>query len=369
MMYLFIHGGQHMNKLLIRFSVVSLAVAGLMYGCGDSSDTPMEPSFTQSTIAQSECGEDQFLVALGPVLAAWEDSLETWQARGDILNTAPVFDEEGDVGDHIDELADVLTQWKTALNDTLVNAGLDSVATFDPDTTSQQVYLTGLSTMLGSWRTDLDTAHGSAFLPAPPVFAADVTAPVIVCPGDTVITCATSETVELDFDFGITDDCDSEPTVVIDGPDDNQFPVGETEVTVTATDVTGNESSCTFTVTVEAADPPVITDLDASPNVLWPPNHRWVTVRLDAELEDESDNPCGGDIDWDIVDVESDEDDHGSSPDWQILDDTSLRLRAERLGSGNGREYTITLRAQNGVGEDERTVRVFVPHDQGNGRH
>ena len=360
----FIYGGLHMTKLLIRVSVIALAVAGFMYGCGDSSDPPMQPEFTQSTFAQSECGEDQFLVALGPVLAAWDDSIETWQARGDILNTAPVFDEEGDVGDHIDNLAGVLVQWETALNDTLVNAGLDSVATFDPDTTLTQDYLTGLSTMLGSWKTDLDAAHGSAFLPAPPVFAADATAPVIACPGDTVITCAGSETVELDFDFGISDDCDSEPTVVIDGPEDNQFPVGETEVTVTATDATGNESTCTFTVTVEAADPPVITDLDASPNVLWPPNHRWVTVSLDADVE----NPCDLDIDWDIVDIESNEDDHGAgntSPDWAIVDDTHVRLRAERSGHGSGREYTITLRAETEAGEDERTVRVFVPHDRG----
>ena len=354
-----------MNRLLIRLGVTALAMVGLMYGCGDSSDSPTEPAYTRAIFAQSECGEDQFLVALSPVLATWEDSIETWQARGDILTTAPVFT-DGDVGAHLDALSDVLTQWETALNDTLVNAGVDSVAAFDPGTTNHQDYLTGLSSTLASWQTDIDAAHGGAFLPAPPVFAADETAPVIECPGDTLITCAGEDTLEIDFDIGVTDDCDSEPDVVIDGPEGNRFPVGETEVTVTATDSSGNESSCSFTVTVEAGEPPVITDLEAEPNVLWPPNHKWVLVRLDPEVE----NPCDLEIDWDIVDVESNESDNGTgdgntSPDWQIVDDTHLRLRAERSGNGSGREYTITLRAETDAGEDERTVRVFVPHDRG----
>lgn len=356
-----------MNKLLIRLGVTVVAAAALMYGCGESSDSPTGAAFNQSLRAQSECGEDQFLTALSPVLAVWEDSIETWQGRGDILTTPPVFTGGTGVGEHLDQLSDVLTQWEATLNDSIVSADLDSVAVFDPATSHHQDYLAGLSTLLASWKTTLDTVHGSAFLPAPPVFAADETAPVIECPGDTLITCADSSGIDLALDITVTDDCDAEPDIVIDGPGNNHFPVGETEVTITATDSSGNESSCTFTVTVEAGAPPEITGLEAEPNVLWPPNHKWVSVRLDAELE----NPCDMPVDWDIVEVTCNEADHGAgntSPDWMITGDRTLKLRAERSGSGSGREYTIRLRAGTDVGDDERTVRVFVPHDRGRGR-
>ena len=100
-----------MNKLLVRLAVTGIAVAALMYGCSESSDSPMESAFNQSMLrAQSECGEDIFLTALSPVLAAWEDSIETWQNRGDILTTAPVFTGETTVGDHLDELEEDLDE-------------------------------------------------------------------------------------------------------------------------------------------------------------------------------------------------------------------------------------------------------------------
>lgn len=356
-----------MNRLLVRLGAVALMVAALGYACSKSTDSPTQPAFNQAIVlAQSECGEDQFLTALSPVLAAWEDSIETWQGDGDILDSPPVFTGETTVGAHLDELSNVLTQWETTLNDSLASAVLDTVAAFDPATTNHQDYLAGLSSMLAAWKTALDTAHGSAFLPAPPVFARDTTAPVIECPADTVITCADPDGVDIEFDIHVTDDCQAEPTVVIDGPDGDHFPVGETEVTVTASDSSGNESTCTFTVTVQAADPPEITDLEAEPNVLWPPNHKWVTVRLDAEL----DNPCDMPVEWRVVEVTCNEPENGTGdgdtgPDWIIGEGRTLKLRAERAGSGSGREYTVRLRAESDAGDDEATIRVFVPHDMG----
>ena len=44
----------------------------------------------------------------------------------------------------------------------------------------------------------------------------------------------------------------------------------------------------------------------------------------------------------------------------------ALNLRAERLGSGNGRVYTITVTCTNGVNPNaSQSVAVIVPHDQG----
>ena len=48
---------------------------------------------------------------------------------------------------------------------------------------------------------------------------------------------------------------------------------------------------------------------------------------------------------------------------------TTVLLRAERSGNGDGRVYTITYTATTplGVGCVNQTVKVGVPHDQGKG--
>ncbi len=60
---------------------------------------------------------------------------------------------------------------------------------------------------------------------------------------------------------------------------------------------------------------------------------------------------------------------HGSghtSPDWIVLDDHHVLLRAERMGNGNGRIYTITITCidSGGVSSSD-SVTVTVLHDQG----
>ena len=59
---------------------------------------------------------------------------------------------------------------------------------------------------------------------------------------------------------------------------------------------------------------------------------------------------------------------NGDEPiDWQIIDNHRLKLRAERAGSGDGRIYTITIRATDAAGNvSTQTVTVAVPHDRSN---
>jgi hypothetical protein len=54
-------------------------------------------------------------------------------------------------------------------------------------------------------------------------------------------------------------------------------------------------------------------------------------------------------------------------PEWIVVDAHHVQLRAERLGSGDGRIYTITITCTNDTNKKSSTqsVTVLVPHDQG----
>ena len=107
----------------------------------------------------------------------------------------------------------------------------------------------------------------------------------IECPDDITVSCAPEEGVEVEYDVEVTGGCDGDPVVTSVPESGSVFPVGETTVTSTARDSEGNETTCTFTVTVEAGEAGEISDVHASPSILWPPNHRWVNIRLDVEME------------------------------------------------------------------------------------
>jgi hypothetical protein len=109
--------------------------------------------------------------------------------------------------------------------------------------------------------------------------------------------------------------------------------------------------------------PPTITSLTASPNVLWPPNHKMVPVTLSAVVS----NGCGV-VSCKIISVTSSEpiDPDG---DWQITGDLTLSLTAERIASRlgliGGRVYTITVQCTDASNNSTtKTVTVLVPRDQ-----
>jgi hypothetical protein len=114
------------------------------------------------------------------------------------------------------------------------------------------------------------------------------------------------------------------------------------------------------------ATPPSLS-VTASPNLLWPPNHKYVTVKTTVNVSDNADpSPM-----WNLVSVTSNEPDDGlgdgdTSNDIVIVDNVTFKLRAERSGSGDGRIYTITYRATDACGNPTVTsVIVTVPHSRG----
>lgn len=146
------------------------------------------------------------------------------------------------------------------------------------------------------------------------------------------------------------------------------LPEGANMVTLTATDSAGNETIMDAFVTVEDTVAPVITSASTSVNRLSPPNHKLVPVRVTASVTD----ACGPTT-WEIVYVRSNQPVNGkgdgnTSPDWKIVDDHNVLLRAERSGNDKGgRIYTIGIRATDDAGNQSavKTVTVTVPHNQG----
>lgn len=109
---------------------------------------------------------------------------------------------------------------------------------------------------------------------------------------------------------------------------------------------------------------PVIGDLSSAPNVLWPPNHDMVPVTVNYTATDDCDPApvCS-------LSVSSNEGGGGgsgnTSRDWQVLNAHEVDLRAERMGAGDGRFYTITVDCKDGMSlSSSSMVTVSVPHNK-----
>jgi len=104
---------------------------------------------------------------------------------------------------------------------------------------------------------------------------------------------------------------------------------------------------------------PVITDTSATPDVLWPPNGKFVDVSI--AYTDTSNCPATCKLS-----VTSNEPADGGG-DSIIVNATHVELRAERHRKGAGRIYTITITCTNDTNQKSSSndVAVFVPHDQG----
>ena len=147
--------------------------------------------------------------------------------------------------------------------------------------------------------------------------------------------------------------------------------LGTNHVGVTVTDSAGASASCSTAVMVVDTTPPVITKVAADPNVLWPPNDKFVPVRVFAHVTDTCSTTT-----WKITDVTSDEpadakNDDKKDPDWAITGDHTVKLRAEKNPKGSARVYTITVQGKDASGNlsDKKTVTVTVPKSQGHGDH
>ncbi|HEX5042337.1 MAG TPA: HYR domain-containing protein [Candidatus Polarisedimenticolaceae bacterium] len=226
----------------------------------------------------------------------------------------------------------------------------------------------GECTLHAVWADDA-TCGGDydTFYDRDPNLGGDTTAPAVTCPADMeAIECTGPDGAAVTYDVPeATDACDVAVDVVCTPPPGSTFPLGETEVTCTATDNAGNATACAFTVTVVDTTAPVLSEVTVSRPLLWPPNHRLVDEEVLYTVQDTCDpSPSCA------LSVASDEPINGTgdgdaAPDWIVLDAHHLQLRSERAGGGDGRTYTVTVSCEDddeNAAQDE--VLVGVPHDQ-----
>ena len=207
-------------------------------------------------------------------------------------------------------------------------------------------------------------------------------APTVTCAEPAEVECTSHDDTEVEL-FATVEDLDgdeltvvwtidgvAQPEIVVPAGDGTtseevsftaSLGLGEHTVSVAVSDGTSVTASCETTVTVEDTTDPVITEVTTNPKTLWPPNHKLRDVTVNVEAED----ACG-EVTTKILSVTSNEEGEG---DWVIVDDDTVKLRAERLGKGSGRVYTITVEATDESGNTTtETTEVTVAKSQGRGR-
>ncbi len=196
------------------------------------------------------------------------------------------------------------------------------------------------------------------------VTVVDNTIPIITCPVNITVSCAANIPPVNIASVIATDNC---PVIVTHVSDviSNQTCANRFTLTRTykATDASGNSATCSQVITVFDNTLPQITGLGASPNILWPPNHKMRNVTVSYGINDNCTTPNT------TISVSSNEPVNGTgdgdtAPDWEIIDNHHIRLRAERAGNGTGRIYTITVTTNDGCNPAvTATTQVLVPHN------
>lgn len=198
------------------------------------------------------------------------------------------------------------------------------------------------------------------------VTVVDTTPPTLILPSSVTAEATSAAGAIVNYTVTAVDLVDVTDPVICSPASGSQFALGSTTVQCSATDLHGNTTHGSFTVTVKDTTPPTVSSITATPNVLWPPNHEMIDVTVTVVATDLVDpNPMSQ-----IVSVSSNQPVNGTgdgdlAPDWVITGPLTLQLRAERAGTGGDRIYTITVQTSDFDGNVTlSTVTVTVAQSQ-----
>jgi hypothetical protein len=133
------------------------------------------------------------------------------------------------------------------------------------------------------------------------------------------------------------------------------FGLGEHIVSVSASNGEAAPAECSTQVNIRDATPPVISEISATPEALWPPNRKMVPINISVSARDD----CGPTASR-IISVQSTDPSHSNEPGnaWQITGDLILNLRAIQ-----GTVYTVLIECQDRSGNTSQAS-VIVPVTQ-----
>jgi len=215
-------------------------------------------------------------------------------------------------------------------------------------------------------RLEVTDANGQSGSDEVVVTVQDTTAPGLIVPDDVTAEQTSRNGTPVDIgEASANDICDADVDVTNDAP--AVFPLGQTVVTWTATDDSGNSATATQTVTVVDTTTPGVT-LTILQSTLWPVNHKLVRAAT-VQVSDICDVAPRVSIDVTSNEPINGLGDGNTDPDWVVVkrgNAWDIWLRAERAGNLTGRVYTVTAYAMDASGNvsASATDTVTVPHDK-----
>ena len=145
-----------------------------------------------------------------------------------------------------------------------------------------------------------------------------------------------------------TDNCGAAPTINFTEVKSNVQCANRFTLTRTwvATDACGNSATRKQVITVYDNQPPAISGVSVDTVALWPPNHKMRDITVNYIATDN----CQAVASLSVTSSESVNggSDGDQAPDWEVIDEHHVRLRAEKANNGQARYYTIKITVSDG---------------------
>jgi hypothetical protein len=202
----------------------------------------------------------------------------------------------------------------------------------------------------------------------------DTTRPTFTQPAD--ITIYKDANCNHDASVGVTgdvtdedDNCDNTLNATYSDIEVPGSCIGEVFITRTwsLSDDCNNTTTHQQLITVKDTTRPNITNISPDPATLWPPNHKMRNVTINYTAVDNC-SPVTNSLSVTSNEPVNGGGDGNTAPDWVVINDHQVQLRAERSGMGTGRIYTIKITSVDDCGNIATAyTTVTVAHDQGKG--